>query len=61
MLIGLNATSTYSRSDSCPISLDAMCPFPSAILDKQERKRKKKSVLEKIQVSLERKSYCQMF
>lgn len=42
MLIGLNATSTYSRSNSCPISLDAMCPFPSAILDKQERNRKKK-------------------
>lgn len=41
MLIGLNATSTYSRSNSCPISLDTMCPFPSAILDKQERKRKK--------------------
>lgn len=41
MLIGLNTTSTYSRSDSCPISLDAMCPFPSATLDKQERERKK--------------------
>lgn len=61
MFIGLNATSTYCRSNSCPISLDAMCPFPSAILDKQERKRKKKSVREKIRVSLERKRYCQMF
>lgn len=53
MLIGLNTTSTYSRSNSCPISLDAMCPFPSTTLDKQERKRKKKSVLEKIRVQKE--------
>lgn len=40
MFIGLNTTSAYSRSNSCPISLDAMCPFPSATLDKQERGKK---------------------
>lgn len=60
MLVGLNTTSTYSRSNSCPISLDAMCPFPSATLDKQERE-KKKSVLEKIQASSEKTRYCQVF
>lgn len=41
MLVRLNTTSTYSRSNSCPISLGAMCPFPSATLEKQERGKKK--------------------